>query len=129
MPGKVSVRSKPQSSPITLRGLRILATVVEAGSMAKAATSLGVSQPLVSQAVANLEASIGARLLERTSRGVEPTSSGRALLKRSVAIFDELNQALTEIQHLSDPTQGELRIGCPDSLAAGFVPAVIDDLL
>jgi DNA-binding transcriptional LysR family regulator len=129
MPPKVPAPRKLQPFPVTLRELAVLAAVVKSGSMAKAATTLGVSQPLISQAIAGLETSIGVRLLERTSHGVEPTRSARALLERSVVIFDEVNQALKEVQHLADPTQGEIRVGCPESLAAGFVPAMIDDLL
>lgn len=129
MPSKAPTPGKLQPFPVTLRGLAVLAAVVKAGSMAKAATTLGVSQPLISQAIASLETSIGVRLLERTSHGVEPTPSARALLERSVVIFDEVDQALKDVAHLADPTQGEIRIGCPESLAAGFVPAVIDELL
>jgi DNA-binding transcriptional LysR family regulator len=129
MSSKAPAPRRLQPFPVTLRGLAVLAAVVKSGSMAKAAMSLGVSQPLISQAIAGLETTTGVRLLERSSHGVEPTASARVLLERSVVIFDEVNQALREVQHLADPTQGEIRVGCPESLAAGFVPAMIDDLL
>jgi DNA-binding transcriptional LysR family regulator len=107
-----------------LRDLDILSGVVLRGSMAKAASDLGISQPAVSEAIARLEAAADARLLDRTTRGVEPTVFGLALMKRATAAFDELEQGLREIESLADPTSGDVRVGCPESLAAGFVPEV-----
>jgi DNA-binding transcriptional LysR family regulator len=113
---------------LKLRELRILLAVTQTGSMAKAATQLAISQPAVSRAIADMEASLGVSLLDRNPRGVEPTQYGRALLKRSVAVFDELRQGVQDIEFLSDPTAGEVRIGSIPPLAASFVPAVIDRL-
>src|SRR5258708_19092052 len=77
---------------LKLRDLRILMTVVECGTMGKAAARLAVSQPVVSKAIADLEHALGVRLLDRSRRGVEPTPYGRALTKRGVAIFDEMDR-------------------------------------
>lgn len=96
--------------------------------MAKAAAHLNISQPAVSKAIAALEHTLGVRLLERHRQGVEPTMYGHALLKGGIAVFDELKQSLQEIGFLADPTVGELRIGCTEPLAAGFLAAVIDDV-
>jgi DNA-binding transcriptional LysR family regulator len=89
--------------------------------MAKAANELGVTQPAVSEVIAGLENAFGVRLFDRSPQGVEPTIYGRALLKRGVAAFDELKQSLRDIEFLADPTKGEVRIGCPDSLAGGLL--------
>jgi DNA-binding transcriptional LysR family regulator len=110
---------------LSLRDLHVLFTVVQRGSMAKAAAQLGVSQPAVSEVIADLEHALGVRLLDRSPQGVEPTMYGRALLKRSTVAFDELKQGIREIEFLSDPTTGELRIGCPGSLAASILPPVV----
>ena len=56
-----------------LRGLYILSAVVERGSMAKGASHLAMSQPAVSEAIASLEQTLKVRLLDRGSRGIEPT--------------------------------------------------------
>ena len=93
---------------VRLRDLHILSTVVQWGSMAKAAASLGVSQPSVSEAIANLEAALRVRLLDRSARGIEPTMYARALLKRGQVIFDELQQGIRDIEFLSDPATGEV---------------------
>ena len=108
-----------------LRELRILLAVVKAGSMAKAATDLAISQPNVSKAIADLEHTFSVRLLDRSSRGVEPTTYGLAVIKRATAMFDELRQSVKEVEFLADPTAGELRLGCSD-FAAGVVGVAIE---
>jgi len=108
--------------------LHIFMAVVEQGNMARAADSLAISRPVVSRTIAGLEDALGVRLLDRSPQGVEPTLYGRALLKRSVAVFDELKQSVRDIESLGDPNAGEVRIGCTEPMAAGFVSAVIDRL-
>ncbi|MCC6887616.1 MAG: LysR family transcriptional regulator [Hyphomicrobiales bacterium] len=111
---------------VRLRDMHILLTVVQRGSMAKAAAHLGISQPAVSEAIASLEDALGARLLDRSRRGIEPTACGAALAQRSRAAFDELRQGIKEIESLTDPATGEVRIACPESIAAGFLPPVLE---
>src|SRR5512135_1244755 len=113
---------------IKLRDLHILAAVVQWGAMAKAATHLGMSQPAVSEAIASLEEALRVRLLDRSPRGVQPTIYARTLLKRADVVFDELRQGIRDIEFLANPSAGDVTIGCPESLAAGFVPAVVDRL-
>jgi DNA-binding transcriptional LysR family regulator len=111
-----------------LRDLHILSTVVEWGSMGKAASHLAMSQPAVSEAIADLEDTLGVKLLDRSPRGVDPTIYATALLKRGRVVFDELVQGIRDIDFLANPRAGEVRIGCPESLTAGFLPAIIDRL-
>jgi DNA-binding transcriptional LysR family regulator len=96
---------------LKLRDLDVLLAVVETGSMGKAAKRLNISQPAVSKAVVELEDALGVRLLDRSRRGVVPTLYGLALAKHSVAIFNDLRQGVQDIDFLSDPTKGEIRIG------------------
>jgi DNA-binding transcriptional LysR family regulator len=110
------------------RDLHVFLTVVEQGNMAKAANFLATSRPVVSKTIAGLERTLGVPLLDRSPQGVEPTLYGRVLLKRSIALFDDLRQGVQEIKFLADPTAGELRLGCAEAIATGFVPAVIDRL-
>jgi DNA-binding transcriptional LysR family regulator len=107
--------------------LRELEAVVQSGSMAKAAGYLALSQSAVSKSITEMERTLGVPLLERTSRGAEPTAYARILLKRSVTIFDELSQGLKEIEFLADPASGELKIGTTEPMTA-IVAAVIDRL-
>jgi DNA-binding transcriptional LysR family regulator len=108
--------------------LHVFMAVVEQGNMARAADALAISRPVVSRTIANLEDTLGVRLLDRGPQGVEPTLYGRSLLKRSIAIFDELKQSVQDIEFLSDPNSGEVRIGCSEPMAAGLVSEVIDRL-
>src|SRR5262245_3165738 len=111
---------------LRLRDLHLFFTVVQCGSMAKAAMQLGMSQPAVSAIVANLERTLGVRLFDRQPQGVVPTPYGEALLRRGTAAFDELKQGIRDIEGLADPSAGEVRIGCPESIAASILPAIIE---
>lgn len=113
---------------VKLSDLHILLAVAQSGSMAKAATALSVSHPVVSRSISDLEHTLGVRLLERNPRGIELTEYGRAMLSRSNAAFDELRQGVKDIEHLADPAAGEVRISTTPPLAASFVSAVIDRL-
>src|SRR5215475_7142696 len=111
---------------LRFRDLQVLFAVVPAGSMAKAATQLGLTQPAVSDIVAGLEQMFAVRLFERNSRGVEATIYGRALLERGRAAFDQLRQGLNDIEFLSDPKAGELRIGSPGSVMGGTLSLAVE---
>jgi DNA-binding transcriptional LysR family regulator len=110
---------------LRLRDLHVFCTVVQRGSMAQAAAHLGVSQPAVSEIIADLEHTLAVRLFDRSRQGATPTIYGRALLKRATVVFDELKQSIRDLEFLADPTVGEVRIGCPESLAASILPPVI----
>src|SRR6266566_1499736 len=113
---------------VKLHDLHILMAVVQAGSMSKAAALLNTTQPAISRSIAELERTIGVPLLDRNPKGVEPTEYGRILLDGGTAVFDDLRQTVKNIEFVSDPTTGEVRIGSNPSLAAGFVCAVVDQL-
>jgi DNA-binding transcriptional LysR family regulator len=91
-----------------------------------AALQLGLTQPAVSDIVAGLERLFGVRLFDRNSRGVEPTIYGHALLKRGRAALDEVKLGIRDIDFLSDPTAGELRIGCPASVLEGTLALAVE---
>ena len=99
---------------IKLRDLRMLLAVAQSGSLSKAAHSLAVSHPVVSKTIADLERTLGTRLF------------GRALADSSIAIVDDLHRGLRQIECLSDPTRGELRIGAHGPAIEGVVLAAIE---
>ncbi len=111
-----------------LQDLHVLMTVVQAGSMGRAAQILNTTQPNVSRSIGELEQALGVRLLDRHRQGVEPTEYGRALLDCGAAVFDDLREGVKNIAFLADPTAGELRIGTTTFLAASFVSALVDRL-
>jgi DNA-binding transcriptional LysR family regulator len=113
---------------LKLRDLSVLLTVARCGSMGKAAAELAVSQPAISKAIAEMEFTLGVRLLDRGPQGVEPTIYARALLDRGLIAFDELRQAVKHIEYLADPTAGELRIGCAVAIGTGFAAVLVEEL-
>jgi DNA-binding transcriptional LysR family regulator len=102
---------------LRLKDLHTLQTVSEAGSMAKASEHLALSQPAISKAISDMERTLGAPLLDRSSRGVELTECGRLLVERGRVIFDEVRQGVLDIEHLSDATRGEVRIGTSEPVS------------
>src|SRR5262245_28134549 len=110
---------------VRLRDLHVLFAVDQSGSMAKAATQLGITQSAISQMIADLEHALGVRLLDRSPRGAEATVYGRTLLKYAKAAFDDLRQGIQEIEFLADPGIGEIRIGAPESVSSAILPAII----
>lgn len=110
---------------LKLRDFDTLLAVAEHGSMAKAAARLSVSQPTISKSIADLEHTLGVRVFDRTSQGVEPTQYGHALLKWAVVMFDDVKQAVEEIEFLADPSIGTLRIGASEPMLGGFLGAVV----
>jgi DNA-binding transcriptional LysR family regulator len=111
---------------IRLRDLHILLAVAECGSMSKASVRLGMSQPVVSKTISDLEHSLGVRLFDRNAQGVELTTYGSALLNCGVIVFDEMRQGLKQIEFLANPNSGDLHIGCPDVEIAGIVPSIVE---
>src|SRR5215470_6593692 len=111
---------------LKLRDLHVLRAAARLGSLGKAANELAISQPAVSKAITDLERLLGARLLERSPRGVEPTLYGQALLNRSIAVFDELKQSVSDIDSLADPTTGEIRMACPMAIASTLIPPALE---
>ena len=111
---------------IKLRDLHILLAVAECGSMAKASARLSVSHPVVSKTILELERTLGIRLFDRSSQGVELTAHGAALLNCGVTVFNEMRHGLKLLETLSDPTSGELRIGCTEITMAGLLPAIVE---
>ena len=91
-------RAEQISRRIKLRHLELFVAAVEQGSMAQTAEHLGTLQPVVSKAIAELEATLGHKLLERGARGVTPTIYGHALYRRSKAIFDGLRAGVNELE-------------------------------
>jgi len=111
---------------LRLKDFHTLQTVAEAGSMAKASERLALSQPAISKAISDMELTLGAPLLERSSRGVALTECGRLVVEHSRAIFDEIRQSVSGIENLSDPTRGLIRIGTTEPVM-GVVAEIVSE--
>src|SRR5580693_8504046 len=116
-------------SRVRLRDLHVVLAVAECGSMSKAATQLAISHPVVSKTISDLERTLGVRLFDRTSQGVELTTYGRVLLNCGNIIFDEMRQGLRQIEFLTNPDSGDLRVGFPEVEIAGIIPSITESFL
>src|SRR5215467_7329229 len=113
---------------VRLRDLHVLFAVAQHRSMVAAGAQLGISQSAVSQAIAALEDALKVRLLDRTPRGAATTMYADALIRRGRAAFEELRLGVKDIEFLADPTAGEVRIACSESISAGILPPIIERL-
>jgi DNA-binding transcriptional LysR family regulator len=93
-----------------LSGVGVLAAVVEGGSFVRAAEALGLTQPAVSRAIARLEARIGVRLLNRTTRSVTLTPEGRGLYEEISPLLAGIGDAVTLVAGSSAAVRGRLRV-------------------
>ena len=109
----------------TLKQARYFVGVAEFGSISRAAVELSISQSAVTEAVKDLEARLGVKLLERRRRGVELTYHGHVFLRHAKAILTEVSNAEMNLAADSDAVAGALNIGVT-SLTSGYV---LSDLL
>ena len=93
-----------------LNGLGVLAAVVRGGNFAVAGKSLNMSQSGVSRAIARLEARLGVRLLERTTRTVTLSEEGRRLYEQIVPLLAGLEEAAASVATAKDAVRGTLRV-------------------
>lgn len=105
-----------------------LAVLINQGSFRKAADELGVTQPALSQSIAQLELEVGVKLIERTSHGVEPTIYGEAMYAHAKAIDWELAQAEQRIRELTAGNRGALTVGAAIGAAVYMVAQAICQL-
>ena len=103
------------------------AKVVEAGSFARAADRLGVSVSAVSRQVADVEAHLGVRLLNRTTRRLSLTESGQAFYERCVQLLADLEEAEQAVSSAAIVPHGTLRVTASISFGVGYLaPAIAD---
>ena len=105
--------------------LKILREVAARGSFSEAADSLSYTQSAVSQAVAALEAEVGAVLLDRDRRGIRPTPAGAALIDHAEAIIARLEAAEEEVAAIAGGTSGRLRIASFPTAGATLIPLAV----
>ena len=112
-----------------LADLDALLAVAQAGGFREAARTSGLSASGLSDAVRRLEARVGLRLLNRTTRSVAPTEAGARLLERLGPALGEVGAALQGIDDLRDRPAGVLRLNVPVSAARLVLPAVVPGFL
>ena len=103
----------------------MLCEVVNRGSFSAAADALSYTQSAVSQAIARLEAEIGATLVIRDRRGVRPTAAGTTLVAHAESIFAQVEAAETELAAVLGVRAGRLRVASFPSAGATLMPLAV----
>jgi DNA-binding transcriptional LysR family regulator len=101
-----------------LSGVSVLAAVVDGGSFVRAAEALGLTQSAVSRAISRLEARIGIRLLDRTTRSVALTLEGRRLYEEVAPLLAGIGDAVTLASGSSGVVRGRLRVNMDPFVAS-----------
>jgi len=110
---------------ISLRKLEYFITVVEQGSLTRAADLLHVTQPALSHQLQSLERSLGTPLLERSPRGVHLTPAGRAMLPHARAALADASSAISAARQAAGLIGGELRLATVYSISLGILPEAL----
>jgi LysR family transcriptional regulator, nitrogen assimilation regulatory protein len=109
-----------------LRQLRYFVGVSEAGSLLKASGRLHVAQPALGQQIAALEHEVGAKLFERSSRGMALTEAGRLFLTHAKLVLMDAERARLAVRETLSAPQGDVAIGLPTTVAlAATLPILV----
>lgn len=106
---------------LNLHLLRMFAAVVQTGSFSRAGEVLNISQPAISKGVRDFELQVGCRLLNRSPKGVVPTTEGLALSRHAETLFAAERAAEEELSALRGLHNGSLRIGASTTIATYMI--------
>ena len=108
-------------------GLQGFVAIAEQGGFTKAAETLHITQTALSRRLQNLEAELGVKLVERTTRSVALTRLGQDFLPQARRLLSELTLALTEIQQTGRAQRGDVSLACVPTVGVQFLPRVIQE--
>jgi DNA-binding transcriptional LysR family regulator len=114
--------------PETLSDLSVFVAVVDAGSFTSASEKLDLSKSMVSKCVNRLEASLGARLLHRTTRRLRLTEAGTALYEASASALSAIEDAQLAVSNLQGTPRGVLKVSASLAFGTVILPEVIGQL-
>lgn len=112
----------------TIAGLRAFVAVAEKRQFSSAATTLGVSQSTLSQALAALETGLGTQLIERSTRRVFLTAAGTELLPRAQAVIEAADAFSAAAAGSSDPLRAGIWLGLIPTVAPYVLPTILAGL-
>ena len=111
--------------PLAVRELAAFVALAERRSFTRAAMDCHLSQPAFSVLIRALEATVGARLFDRTTRSVDLTAEGRVLLASAPALLRDADQALADVRDHVARKRGRVAVAVLPSLAAGWLPPLL----
>lgn len=110
---------------LEMSDLRAFVAVAELGTFSAAALDLHLSQPALSRRISKLEAKMGVRLLERTTRRVDLTVFGRDFARKARDILNSLDESLIGLGEVAGRMSGEVTVACVPSVVRYFLPHVL----
>jgi DNA-binding transcriptional LysR family regulator len=110
---------------VSLRALELFDAVAQSGTLAEGARRAGLSLPAASQQISNLEAALGAELLDRAHRPLQLTLAGRLVLRRARDALAQIRQAQAELAVLDISQIGNLRLGVIDDFDVEITPDLV----
>ena len=109
----------------SLKQLRVFVAIARHGSFSRAGEAIGLTQSAVSHSVKELEAEVGVRLLDRTTREVALTDAGLRLANRVERLLDELQAALLDARSFGVQRSGTVRVATSQTISAHLMPRCI----
>lgn len=117
------------SSGSNLAGMALFARVVQHGGFSEAARRLGIPVSTISRKISALETSLGVRLLERTTRAVNPTDAGRDFLPYCQELLEAVSGGQAALEQRQQDVTGTLRLAAPPSLSEVLIVPLVDGFL
>lgn len=112
-----------------LNDLHYFLEIAQTGNVSQAAVRLGVTQPSLSQAVVRLENSVGAKLFQRSKKGMDLTPAGRTLVVQSRKLIQDWEAIQSSAVSSHSEVKGQFRVGCHPSVALYTLPQVFPQWL
>jgi DNA-binding transcriptional LysR family regulator len=110
---------------LSMRALECLVTIVEQGSLTKAAAALHMSQPALSHQIAAIERELGTPVVERLARGVRPTAAGLAAVAEARIALAAADRAVLAGRRAAAGAGGRIRIACAETMTAWLLVPVL----
>lgn len=112
-----------------LLSLQLFVTVVDAGSLSAGAAAFSLSLPAVSKRISELEAAVGVRLLERSKRGVIPSTAGRTLYQHAIQVTEQIDGLSHAMRDYRRGIHAHIRVWTNTSAVTGFLPQFLAEFL
>jgi LysR family transcriptional regulator, nitrogen assimilation regulatory protein len=113
---------------LDLRHLRYFVNVIDMGSLSKAAGTLSISQPSLSQQIAAMEYELGVPLLLRSATGVRPTDAGAKLYRHARLVMRQMEELQADVVNEGSGAVGHVAVGLPTSIAAVLAVPLVERL-
>jgi len=110
---------------IDVLGVQAFVALAEHGSFRKAAESLFITQTALTRRLQNIEAFLGVKLMERTTRSLALTSLGESFLPQARRLLNELQSSLQEIRETGRALRGDVTLACVPTVGVQYLPRVI----